>query len=286
MNALEFSFHLSWVNLLISLLFLIGFDPAGVTFQQTWVMFVKTLLQAFAFWCVMLSLKNLEISSALPLLALTPGSVAIFALIFIGETLTLNETLGLILLLSGSYFIEMKSVKDMIEPFKVFFRTKKYIFVAAALAFFTISTILDKYLLKDQKMDTSSFMLMQHLFFLIDFTILMFITRTKFTNPFKLIPESSPLTTHHSPLTPHTSYFILHPSSLILITAFLTIAYRYTQIVAFTIAPVALVIAIKRLSVFFASVVGGKIFDEGGLLKKGIAALIIVAGTLLMLFKN
>ena len=286
MNALEFSFHLSWVNLLISLLFLTGFDPAGVTFQQTWVMFVKTLLQAFAFWCVMLSLKNLEISSALPLLALTPGSVAIFALIFIGETLTLNETLGLILLLSGSYFIEMKSVKNMIEPFKVFFRTKKYIFVAAALAFFTISTILDKYLLKDQKMDTSSFMLLQHLFFLIDFTILMLITRTKFTNPFKLIPESSPLTTHHSPLIPHTSYFILHPSSLILITAFLTIAYRYTQIVAFTLAPVALVIAIKRLSVFFASVVGGKIFDEGGLLKKGIAALIIVAGTLLMLFKS
>jgi len=281
MNALEFSFHLSWVNLIISLVFLAGFDPLQLTFQQTWVMFVKTLLQALAFWCVMLSLKNLEISSALPLLALTPGSVAIFALIFIGETLTFNETLGLILLLSGSYFIEMKTFTNMIEPFKVFFRTKKYIFVAAALAFFTVSTILDKYLLKDQKMDTSSFMLLQHLFFLVDFTLLMLITRTKFTNPFK--SNSSSLI---PPKADHTSYFILHTSSLILITAFITIGYRYTQILAFTMAPVALVIAIKRLSVFFASVVGGKIFDEGGLLKKGIAALIIVAGTLLMLFKS
>lgn len=283
-NALEFSFHLSWVNLIISLIFLIGFDPSTLTLHQTWVMFVKTLLQALAFWCVMLSLKNLEISSALPLLALTPGSVAVFALIFIGETLTLNETLGLILLLSGSYFIEMKTLSNMIEPFKVFFRTKKYIHVAAALAFFTVSSILDKYLLKDQKMDTSSFMLLQHLFFFIIFAILLPITRTKITNPFTPIP--SPQTPDGSAFSPHTSNFILHTSYLILITAVLTIGYRYTQLLAIAIAPVALVIAIKRLSVFFASVVGGKIFDEGGLLKKGFAALIIVAGTLLMLFKN
>ncbi len=42
-------------------------------------------------------------------------------------------------------------------------------------------------------------------------------------------------------------------------------------------------IAVKRISVFFASVAGGKIFNEGGLLKKGLAALVIVGGTLLML---
>ncbi|GJQ33201.1 MAG: hypothetical protein HBSAPP04_20400 [Ignavibacteriaceae bacterium] len=283
MNALEFSFHLSWVNLIICLIFLFDFNPSNLTLQQTWVMFVKTLLQALAFWCVMLSLKNLEISSALPLLALTPGSVAIFAFIFIGETLSLNETLGLILLLSGSYFIEMKTLGDpprrMIEPFKVFFRTKKYIHVAAALAFFTISTILDKYLLKDQKMDTSSFMLLQHVFFLFDFAILLLITRTRITNPFNPPQQTQPQNPKPKHLIPNTLY-------LTLITAVLTIGYRYTQIIAFTLAPVALVIAIKRLSVFFASVVGGKIFDEGGLLKKGIAALIIVAGTLLMLFKN
>jgi len=309
-NALEFSFHLSWVNLIISLIFLTGFDPSTLTLHQTWVMFVKTLLQALAFWCVMLSLKNLEISSALPLLALTPGSVAVFALIFIGETLTLNETLGLILLLSGSYFIEMKTLSNMIEPFKVFFRTKKYIHVAAALAFFTVSSILDKYLLKDQKMDTSSFMLLQHLFFFIIFAILLPITRTKITNPFtppqadqpstlilqpavggSALPRRRRITFNISQFT-FKKDFTVHSAAggsqftLLIITALLTIGYRYSQLLAIAIAPVALVIAIKRLSVFFASVVGGKIFDEGGLLKKSLAALIIVAGTLLMLFKN
>lgn len=263
MNALEFSFHLSWVNLIFCLPFL--FDPGfgEINSHQALIMFIKTMLQALAFWCVMLSLKNLEISSALPLLALTPGFVAIFAFIFIGEKLTTLQTLGLTLLLLGSYFIEMKSLDKAIEPFRVFFKTKKYIYVAAALAFFTVSTILDKYLLKDQKMETSSFMLLQHLFFLVDFLVLMLVTRSSFSLPKK----------------PDFRYVAL----LVLLTAFMTIGYRYTQIIAFTLAPVALVIAVKRISVFFASVAGGKIFNEGGLLKKGLAALVIVGGTLLML---
>jgi drug/metabolite transporter (DMT)-like permease len=265
-NALEFSFHLSWINLILCIPFLISADIGSVTSHQLLIMFIKTILQSLAFWCVMLSLKSLEISSALPLLALTPGLVAISAFIFIGEALTLKESIGLTMLLLGSYFIEMKDLKNAIEPFKVFFRTKKYIFVASALLFFTFSTILDKYLLKDQKMETSSFMIFQHLFFLIIFVIFMIFTRTKFT-----LPKGENL----KPLM-----------ILILVTAFMTIGYRYTQIVAFTLAPVALVVAIKRISVFFASIAGGKIFKEGGLVKKGIAAFIIVMGTILMIFKN
>ncbi|MCC6638805.1 MAG: EamA family transporter, partial [Ignavibacteriaceae bacterium] len=218
MNALEFSFHLSWLNLLFCLPFL--FDPGfgEINSHQALIMFIKTMLQALAFWCVMLSLKNLEISSALPLLALTPGFVAIFAFVFIGEKLTTTQTLGLTMLLFGSYFIEMKSIKNAIEPFRVFFKTKKYIYVAAALAFFTVSTILDKYLLKDQKMETSSFMVLQHFFFLVDFFILMLITKSSFSLPKK----------------PDFKYVAL----LVLLTAFITIGYRYTQIIAFTLAPV------------------------------------------------
>ncbi len=265
-NALEFSFHLSWVNLIFCIPFLFFIDFTMITGEQTLVMFIKTFLQALAFWCVMLSLKSLEISSALPLLAMTPATVAIFAFIFIGETLTIKEILGLSMVLLGSYFLEMKTIKGAVEPFRIFFTTKKYIYVAAALAFFTVSTILDKYLLKDHKMETSTFMVMQHIFFLFDFTLLMLFTRSGFT-----LPKGE----------------LLKPLFLLIVaTAAITIGYRYTQIVAFTIAPVALVIAVKRFSVFFASVAGGKIFNEGDLLRKGFAAFVIVAGTVLMIFKN
>ena len=62
----------------------------------------------------------------------------------------------------------------------------------------------------------------------------------------------------------------------------LTIIYRYTQIEAVKIAPVALVLAVKRISIFFAAVIGGKIFKEHNLWIRAAAAAVIIIGTLLI----
>jgi drug/metabolite transporter (DMT)-like permease len=70
---------------------------------------------------------------------------------------------------------------------------------------------------------------------------------------------------------------------LIVMVAVLTICYRYAQLAATQLAPVALVLAVKRTSVFFASLVGGKMFSEQRLPWKLIgAALIIIAGFLIL----
>jgi drug/metabolite transporter (DMT)-like permease len=70
---------------------------------------------------------------------------------------------------------------------------------------------------------------------------------------------------------------------LIVFVAVVTIGYRYAQLAATQLAPVALVLAVKRTSVFFASLVGGKLFSEQRLPWKLIgAALIIVAGFLIL----
>ena len=63
----------------------------------------------------------------------------------------------------------------------------------------------------------------------------------------------------------------------------LTIGYRYTQIVAVSLASVALVLAIKRTSVFWATVIGGKLFNDKDLLKRSIAAILILIGAILIL---
>jgi len=48
------------------------------------------------------------------------------------------------------------------------------------------------------------------------------------------------------------------------------------------IAPVALVLSVKRVLFFFATVGGGKIFAECDLFKKSIATMIMVAGAMLI----
>jgi uncharacterized membrane protein len=69
----------------------------------------------------------------------------------------------------------------------------------------------------------------------------------------------------------------------IVVVALLTIAYRFTQLEATKIAPVALVLAIKRTSILYASFFGGKLFSEERLATKLLGAALIVASGFLIL---
>jgi drug/metabolite transporter (DMT)-like permease len=70
---------------------------------------------------------------------------------------------------------------------------------------------------------------------------------------------------------------------LILAVAVLTMGYRYTQLAAVKLGSVALVLAVKRTSVFWAALVGGKLFDEKRLVPKLIAAACIIAAGFIIL---
>ena len=68
--------------------------------------------------------------------------------------------------------------------------------------------------------------------------------------------------------------------------AFLTIAYRFTQLEATKFAPVALVLAVKRTSILYASFFGGKIFSDERLAQKLIGGALIVGAGFIILQKR
>lgn len=70
---------------------------------------------------------------------------------------------------------------------------------------------------------------------------------------------------------------------LIITVAVLTLAYRFTQLEATKLAPVALVLAVKRTSILYASLFGGKLFSEERLTIKLIGALLIVSAGFIIL---
>jgi drug/metabolite transporter (DMT)-like permease len=262
-GALDFSVILSFVNLLLSIPFFFYIDYNKVTELSMLILFGKSIIGVLAFWSVMLALKNLQISNALPLLALTPGLVAVFAFLFIGEKINLAETIGLILLISGTYIIESKNSQSIFSAFNVFIKSKFHHYILSALFLFTASSVLDKMLLKKYSMPPVALLAFQHLFFAIIFYML-YLFNSKRSLP-------SVVKSHYKEL------------GLIVFTSLLTVGYRYTQIVAVSMAPVALVLAVKRTSVFWASIIGGKLFKDTNLLKKSIAITIIVVGTILIL---
>ncbi len=223
-------------------------------------MLIKTILNSAEFYFVMLSLKNLEISKALPLLVLTPGFVALFAFLLLNEPLSINQLLGMGMLLIGTYILEMQAKEDFLEPFKVFVKSKNYRYIITALFLFTATTLLDKYILKDLIKNPKAFLVFQQLFTAIIFFVAALFIKGGIV---KILKDTN------------NDWW-----KWIILVAVLTIGYRYSQIEAIKFAPaVALVLAVKRISVFFASIIGGKIFNEKNLLQKAIATLILIGGT-------
>ncbi len=223
----------------------------------------KSLIGVAAFLCVMTALKNLQISNALPLLALTPGLVAVFAFIFLGESLKFFEILGLISLIVGTYILESKNLKEILFPLSVFIKSKYHQYILAALILFTVSSVMDKLLVAKMNLTPISFTAFQHVFFALLLLIIYFVFKGKLVD--------------HSPEVNKSDVL------WILLISVLTIGYRYTQIVSISIASVALTLAVKRTSVLWATVIGGKIFKDTNLLKKTIAVLFILLGAILIL---
>jgi uncharacterized membrane protein len=261
-EALDFSLLLSFFNVVLSIPFLLNVNYTALSSANLLILYFKSILGALAFLCVMLSIKNLEISKALPLLALTPGLVAIFAFVFINDSLSIIQVCAILLLLSGTYILEARSGQKLLDPFKVFIKSKNHHYVVFALLLFTTTSIIDRLLLNRYQLPPNAFLGFQHIFFAINFLIIYIIFKKNVARLFKLNSNSIWL--------------------LIILVSVLTVVYRYTEILAVKIAPVAMVLSVKRISVFFAVLIGGKIFKEKNLLIKTLATVLIIIGIILI----
>jgi len=265
-DSLSFSMVLGLFNLILSIPFIFYIRSQDLQSMTLIILFVKSFMGALSFVCVMEALKQLDISATLPLMVLTPGFVAIIAWLFLGESLTVRQITGLIILLTGTWALQ----SQLTFKWNIIQRETRhhsgYYFIGVALILFTLTSIIDKVLVGKYNMSPEGFIIFQHLFLFINLGIITFIYYRK-----KSISVLS--------LTVKQTLY------LILIISFLTIGYRYTQILAVKGGPVALVIALKRLSVLLAAGVGGKIFKDKNLMQHLIAALMMVTGTLIIVIK-
>jgi drug/metabolite transporter (DMT)-like permease len=259
LDALDFSYIISIITLVFSIPFFIMAPAQNDITASLIILFIKTVLSAAAFLFVMLSIKNLELSEALPLLAISPGLVAVLAFFFIGDVLSVFEWIGIFLIVIGTYVLELKkNGAGIFAPFKTLFKSSKYGYVLGAVALFTITSLMDRILLKRYNLPPYTFMAYQQLFYGITFFLVILSKRKSAVTSFKFLNKETWL--------------------LIITVAVFTVVYRYTQIAAIKLAPVGLVLAVKRLSILIAIIIGGKLFNEQNLTKRVIAAVIILVG--------
>ena len=131
----------------------------------------------------------------------------------------------------------------------------------AALALFTITAVLDRLLLTDLHLRPLPMMAFQQVF-TAGYFVLFAIAAGRTPGRLRTAARGN--------------------GRWILIVAILTFGYRYAQIEATALAAVALVLAIKRLSVFFGSMIGGRLFHESDLLRKALAIIVLLIGAALI----
>lgn len=262
LNAPEFSFSVSLVVLLFTSFVPLFADVRSIPLSTVAIITVKSIFGAAAFLFVMISLQRNQISSALPLLGITPAAAAIFSLFFLGEALKESEWLGVGIMIAGAYLLENRPSSTLFQPLRQIIGSKTYSFIYGAVGLFAVSSILDRLLVYGMKIDLLIVLFYQHIVYVLFFTAVLVVRRISL----KAVASKS-----------------VEQLPLIFSVAVLTLAYRWTQLEATALAPVALVLAVKRTSILYASLFGGKLFSEERLPMKLLGAVLIVAAGFIIL---
>jgi drug/metabolite transporter (DMT)-like permease len=320
MTALEFSFSVSALILLVSALVPLSMDVGALPSQTLVLILGKSALGACAFLLVMLSLEKNQISSALPLLGLTPAAAAFLSMPALGESLQFREWAAIALMIGGTFLIEKKPAAKYFVTVHDPAALKAHLPIVGALVLFAVSSVADKLLVSTYRIHPLIVLFYQHIVYCLIFGA-MLVLREVFRRTF-----ASPLVQPDAPaaapppfggariLQPFMRKRTSRPSGgprmtlanaqaqdgpfirsflgtclaqlpLIAAVALITIAYRVAQLEATKDAPAALVLAVKRTSIVFASLYGGRLFSDERLTAKCIgAALIAGAGFFILRF--
>ena len=262
LTALEFSFLVSAIILTVSLFVPFSVDVASIPSSALMILTGKSILGGMAFLLVMMSLQHNQISSALQLLGITQGVTALLALMLLGESLRPWEWVGIGLMMAGAYTLEIRPRQRIIQPFKVIFINRNFYFIYGAVGLFAVSSVADRMLVSGYRIDPLVVLFYQHIVYCTLFGLQLLLRKYSFSTLF--IKGKGQF-------------------SLILAAALLTIGYRFTQLEATKLAPVALVLAVKRTSILYATFFGGKLFSEDRLREKLLGALLIVVSGFIIL---
>ena len=228
---------------------------------------IDGLVGATAFFMVAKATRLLELSTAMPILSLDPGLVALLALVFLGERITGTQLIGLGLMLIGTYILELRHYPAgwwtkanfrpgmLFDPFRELAKGRGGHFAILGLIFFSISGVIDRFVLQHVTPTTY----LAYILPTMAVVYILFFLRAK--QPLEI-------------LRPGRGYVIF----IIILIAALHLGSNFAQAKAVSLAAVGLVIAVKRLSVLIDVIVGGKFFHEHNLMQKAVASTIMLAG--------
>lgn len=256
-HSVDFSAVLAFAAALISFPTLFTASWAHVSLPVVGAIFLVSLLAAYAFIEVTRGIRHLEISTSSPLFLTSPMITALLAFVLLGEKLTMMQFGGMLLLLLGTYILETKHFFMAREFFNSLWGDRYARVIIFGLFIYGFTSLGDRIILAHWGVSPMLYIALAQLCI-----ALIFLVITLF---------------QHRSLRPSVAIMKENWKGVFLV-ALLTTGYRLMQAEATALAAVGLVVAIKRSSTLFTTLIGGKLFHDHGILRKTIACLIMIVG--------
>lgn len=258
-DPLHFSSATMVLGGLLSLPFLFFVEWTSLSWTELLFIYVIATLTSLSFFLVARSMKALEAGEVSTLLALTPATVALGAFFLLGEALTGLQALGLVLVVTGLIILELRYLIALLRRTKDGAHLLYVIPALLAVGVYTASSLLDRVALTQFSVTSLSFIAITQAMCMMNMLFLGLILR------------------QHG----HASLSALRTSpGKVLIIASLLFVSRVLHAQAISLAFVALASALKRVGTIFTIFLSGAFLHEKGLLRKLLAASLIVAGAI------
>ncbi len=258
LHAMDFSIVVALVAALLSSPILLTTSWEAVTPAAFGLIAVIAVVAMFAFLDVTRGIRHLEISTSSALFLLGPFISASLAFLILGETLTTIQMGGMLLLAMGLYVLETRHFWKGGEFIKNIWGDKYSRFILLGLFLYGFTIIGDRIILSHYHVPAPLYTAIVQVLIALCFIGYALIKRGSIRAPLALARDNW---------------------QIILLAATLMTSYRIMQAEAVAIATaVGLVIAIKRSSALFTTIVGGELFREHDLLRKSLACFIMIAG--------
>ena len=244
------------VLFLTPLLVFKGFPALDYTFWKTLLILLP--LETLALLLYMKALRISPLSLTIPFLAFTPAFMILTGAIILDEHLSLKGIAGIILIVIGSYTLYLPSLNSgLFGPFRAMMREKGSVLMLIVAFIYSITSVLGKLaILHSNPIFFASFYFIVHgLFSTLILSVLFRI------NPIEIVKKSK------------------KGVILVGVTQSFTVI---THMWAISLAPAALMIAVKRMSVLFGVLIGCIFFKEPGLSFRLFGACLMVSGVFLI----
>lgn len=260
-HSIDFAYTLAVIIAVVSIPVFFFYPLEVLTAKVLFVGYMISIAVTIAFIEVTKGVRHMEISASAPLFLLSPFMTAMFAFLFLDERLSSLQLCGMALLAIGTYVLETEKLRDIRGFFRHITGEHYARLIVFAMFLYALTSVAERLVIGTWLIPPVLFVGLLHMFILFNFILLSFYYRKPLLRFITVLRVS------------------WKPFAII---ALLTIASRVAYAEAVALTAVGLVVATKRSSSLFTTVIGGEMFHDHHLMRRAVACTIMITGVALL----